>query len=113
MKQGPAPHISIAEFRALGFVQEINRRILHPAGLALEVSRDPETGAEHISGVQDHRSDPEGVYFGGFDLAEKARSVDAEIAARAEARMAAIGYVIQPTDEAHIKVTATVGPARY
>lgn len=32
------PHMPIAEFRAAGWIQEINRRLLHPVGLAVEVT---------------------------------------------------------------------------
>jgi hypothetical protein len=31
-------HMDIAEFRELGYLQEVNRRVLHPLGLALEVT---------------------------------------------------------------------------
>lgn len=33
----PINRIDIAEFHALGFLQEVNRQFLHPLGLALEV----------------------------------------------------------------------------
>lgn len=31
-------HIPVKDFRALGYLQEVNRRVLHPVGLALEVT---------------------------------------------------------------------------
>ena len=34
----PVKHIPIADFRAQGYLQEVNRRVLHPLGLALEVT---------------------------------------------------------------------------
>jgi hypothetical protein len=46
--------IDIAEFRAEGYMQEINRRLLHPLGLALEVtSVDAEGWTENTWRVQD------------------------------------------------------------
>ena len=87
--------IDIKEFRERGYLQEVNRRLLHPLGLALEVVQD-EDGTEHLSGVWDYRDDPEGIYFSdATDLEPKARSVTAELDARSPARQAALGYVIQ------------------
>lgn len=44
-------HIDIDEFRALGFLQEVNRLVLHPAGLAMEITEPGWTKkefAEHL-----------------------------------------------------------------
>ena len=54
--------MNINEFRTKGYLQELNRAFLHPLGLALEISID-DNGTEKISGIQDHRDDPEGVIF--------------------------------------------------
>lgn len=90
-------YIDIAEFRALGFLQEVNRRVLHPAGLALEVVRE-EDGSEHLGGVWDYREDPEGMVYEPLDDedAQRAARVDAEIERHADARRALFGDVIQP-----------------
>lgn len=57
-------YMPIAEFQSLGFLQEVNRLVLHPAGLALEITIDPARPDDaHISGVWDYRDDPEGVAF--------------------------------------------------
>lgn len=45
-----------------GLLFEINRRILHPLGLALEIAQE-EDGVMYVSGVWDCRDDPEGVIF--------------------------------------------------
>lgn len=37
--------VDVAEFRSLGLVQETNRRMLHPLGMALEVTVAEEPGA--------------------------------------------------------------------
>jgi hypothetical protein len=51
-----------------GLLFEINRKILHPFGLALEVmEQEDEMGQHHIvvsEGLLDLRSDPEGIIFG-------------------------------------------------
>lgn len=94
-------YMDIAEFRKLGLVQEINRKILHPLGLALEVTIDDETGAERISGVWDCRDDPKGVIFGNLDEddARRAYRLKAEEIKRGQARRAALGFVVQPLPE--------------
>lgn len=44
-----------------GLLFEINRKVLHPLGLALEVSVDGEDAT--VSAIWDCRKDPEGVLF--------------------------------------------------
>jgi hypothetical protein len=89
--------MSIDEFRDLGLLQEINRKFLHPLGLAMFVAIG--AGAETtIGGIFDGRDDPEGFCFGGVD-AGKARRVDQLFTERSHARLAELGYVIQPVDE--------------
>lgn len=92
------PRLPIAEFRQLGFVQEINRRLLHPAGLALEVAVEGEEA--WLVGVWDCRDDPEGIYFGpGVVDPELAYRLDHDLAARREPRERALGYVVQPVEQ--------------
>lgn len=101
MSETPAPdyikYMDIAEFRELGLVQEINRLILHPLGLALEVKVD-ETG-EHLGGVWDWRDDPEGIIFEGDIMerfAERATAIANMLEERGAYRLETLGYVIQP-----------------
>jgi len=93
--------MDIAEFRRLGYLQEINRRVLHPAGLALEILHEAD-GTERFGGVWDYRDDPEGIIYEGdlADLAPKAALVEAEIDKHREARAALLGAVIQPINPA-------------
>lgn len=92
--------IPIKEFRELGFIQEINRRFLHPCGLALEVIVDKDAGTETLGGVWDYRDDPEGMEFAeGVISVEKARSVDRLLKAKEETRLRELGYVVQPVPE--------------
>ena len=77
--------IDIEEFQEKGYLQEVNRRFLHPLGLALEVIIDEADGSVKLGGIWDSRDDPEGIVFDKFDSA-KATSVTCEILARAEHR---------------------------
>lgn len=93
------------EFQNLGYLQEVNRRFLHPLGLALEMITDDETGTVRFGGVWDYREDPEGMYFGdlptydrGLSAAEKAARIDAEIEAHRPAREKLFGGVIEPVE---------------
>jgi len=89
--------MSVREFRELGFLQEINRRVLHPCGLALEVWVDEASGEEVLGGIWDYRDDPEGLYYGeGVLSREKMQSVDKLWYSKAEARKENLGYIVQP-----------------
>lgn len=89
--------IDIAEFRSEGYLQELNRRFLHPLGLALEVVVE-EDGTEHLGGIWDYRDDPEGIYYDGGADADKAATIDRLLAERSPAREAALGFVIEPVE---------------
>ncbi len=92
--------IPIKEFRELGFIQEINRRLLHPCGLALEVILDKETGEETLGGVWDYRDDPEGMAFGeGVITVDKVMSVETLFRRKTSYREESLGYFIQPASE--------------
>ena len=93
--------MSVKEFRELGYLQEINRRFLHPLGLALEVEIDDETGEERFGRIWDYREDPEGIVFGDDivskpEFAEKAKRVREEMLKHESARLRKFGFVIQP-----------------
>ena len=86
-------HISIAEFREFGFLQEVNRQFFHPLGLALEVVIDDD-GSETLGGIWDYRDDPEGVKFAEVD-SDKAQRVAKLQNKKAIERLGLLGYVIQ------------------
>lgn len=96
--------LSISEFRRLGYVQELNRRFLHPLGLALAIRVDDETGEEKIEGIWDYRCDPEGMYFDieNFDeerrerFVRNAQFIDDELDKRLSIRECAFGFGIEP-----------------
>lgn len=99
--------IDIREFWERGYLQEVNRRFLHPLGLALEVvAPEPDAAdqAWRLGGVWDARDDPEGVIFEGFSPEEvaRAKAVDAELVAKRDARIAIFGghSAIQPIERA-------------
>lgn len=97
VKASEVKRIPIKEFRALGFVQEINRRVLHPCGLALEVIVDEETGEESFGGIWDYREDPEGLIFADGVLSmEKADHVAQSISVHEAIRRERFGWVVQP-----------------
>ena len=89
--------IPIKEFHQLGFIQEINRRLLHPCGLALEVILDKETGEAKLGGVWDYREDPEGMAFAeGVLSVDKFDSVEDLFYAKAAYRIDSLGFFTQP-----------------
>jgi len=92
--------MSVKEFRKLGLLQEVNRRVLHPCGLALEVVVNDETGEVSFGQVWDFRDDPEGLIYRDEDLdVNKKLAVDTLLAAKEAVRLEQLGYVIQPVEE--------------
>ena len=87
-------YMDLKEFREIGYLHEINRLILHPLGLALEITVD-DLGQEHISGIQDHRDIPCGYSFlsPNEKKAENIRNIQEE---RKPQRLETLGYWIQP-----------------
>jgi hypothetical protein len=92
-----AKHIDIAEFRSAGYLQELNRRFLHPLGLALEVIVEDD-GTESLGGVWDYRADSEGIYYEGLGEEGRTRAgaIDALWKERESARVEALGFMVQP-----------------
>ena len=88
--------IDIAEFREQGYLQELNRRFLHPLGLALEIVVDDD-GDERLGGIWDYRDDPEGIYYGDLDW-QKYNAVEQRWREREPERVARIGYMVQPAE---------------
>lgn len=95
--------INIKEFREKGYLQELNRRFLHPLGLALEIQQDEE-GNEVLGGIWDSRNDEEGIYYDIANSDEERinkfmkneQFIDSEIATRNENRMKKLGFIIEP-----------------
>lgn len=86
-----AGRVSIEDLRADGVLLEVNRRVLHPVGLALTL--ETEDGPLHV-----HRHGTESTRYdlGLPGLAEKAAAFRAIEAAEHQARFSSLGYLIQP-----------------
>ena len=89
-------YISVKEFRARGYLQEVNRNYLHPLGLALGVEI-AEDGSETFFKVMDCREDPEGVYFESFtkEDRDRARIIAKERQSKGLARFRLFGSDVQ------------------
>jgi hypothetical protein len=93
-------HMDIAEFRAFGYLQELNRQWLHPLGLALSVAVDAD-GTERLAAIWDDRDDPEGIrYVPSAVDPDKVRRVAEQRERLAGSRQARLGYVVQPAPDA-------------
>lgn len=88
--------MDIAEFRREGYLQELNRRFLHPLGLALEVAVEDD-GTERLGGIWDCRDDPAGVYYGEIDWPKFDR-IERLWREREPGRVARIGDMVQPAE---------------
>jgi hypothetical protein len=82
-----------------GLLAEINRVVLHPRGLALKVLA-VEREVVGFGGLQDARTDPEGMIFEDSDLAESAEQLrlaeaDGTASVRPD-RHRILGFIVQP-----------------
>jgi|SRR5260370_5562871 len=92
-----APIVPPREFQQRGYLQEVNRCFLHPLGLAMGVKLHDDDPSKDEYQVLDARDDPEGFVFGDeVDLAPNAFAVQVEQEARAKARVAKLGFIVQP-----------------
>jgi len=91
--------MTIKEFREFGYLQELNRKFLHPLGLALEVVVNDD-GTESFGGVWDYRDEEEGILYdqsliNSEEFQKKYRRVYSEILNRIDGR-SKLGFWIQP-----------------
>jgi len=90
-------YITTSYLRESGILQELNRRFLHPLGMAAEVAigDDPDTEVAILKIQSD--PDPEGWIFGagvaGDDKRERFQKLESEWHAR---RLQALGFIVQP-----------------
>jgi hypothetical protein len=98
MKVPDVNTMSVKDFRERGYLQELNRRFLHPLGLAIESVVEAD-GSEHFGRIWDYREDPEGIYFNPGPDVDKTDQVSVEWTAREPMRQNALGYVIQPASK--------------
>lgn len=86
-------YLSADAIRELGILQELNRLLLHPIGIAAEVNLEDGTLR-----MQDHRDSPDGVIYAEGVIDWRKSHAFSELAkARMEARTATLGFLIQPT----------------
>lgn len=83
------------EFREAGYLQEVNRMMFHPLGLALAVEYEADDDFVGRFFCYDWRDDDEGGSFKEPNV-EKYLSVKREVEKRYTNRMAALGYWVQP-----------------
>jgi len=83
-----------------GLLFEINRRVLHPFGLALEIIQDVESGESKIGGVWDKRDVEGGMLFLEGSVAEGAKKFKAFLEEfgydKLKEREADVGFQVQP-----------------
>jgi hypothetical protein len=99
-------YMSVKEFREKGYLQELNRRFLHPLGLALETSLEKD-GTERLGGIQDCRDDQEGIVFNTVEFSKEKKIaawkkwclIQDEMNRRATQRRRALGFFIEPVDQ--------------
>lgn len=97
-KKHTVKSMSVTEFRAEGYLQELNRQFLHPLGLALEVSINDD-GTESLGRIWDSRDDPEEIVFGPNTIdPTKAGHITQLTHERIKHRLAALGFWTQPLD---------------
>ena len=89
--------MTVHEFWEKGFLQEVNRKFLHPAGMAISVIIDKDTGqATGFGPIWDYRCDPEGlVNSDGFSM-NKAKEYQSLIDDKRTKREENLGFFIQP-----------------
>ena len=103
---GGKPHSRrpiIEELMDSALLVEINRRVLHPFGISLNVEVDEETGAFVGFALADFRDTPEDCFHSEAFLEEARGRLRKFLAAEGEARLqrrrAALGFEVQGKDE--------------
>lgn len=91
--------MSIDEFVSLGLLQEVNRQLLHPMGVALSVILEDD-GSMRWGEIVDYRTDPEGMAFADLlatpEAEDKFISVARMFEAKRAVRQATLGFHVQP-----------------
>lgn len=92
--------MTVQEFADFGFLQEVNRRFLHPRGVALSIKLDEEKDNWAFGPIWDYRDHDEGMLFGDGALdtdasRDKRNRVEEEYDRHCLHRAALIGTIIQ------------------
>lgn len=101
------------EFLDGGYLHEVNRLLLHPLGLALQIEPRADEHGSFKAAIWDYRDDPEGIiYTGELPAAHKAELVAQQMFARRRARIEETGFVVQPVETEKPTLTTTyIDPA--
>lgn len=91
----PIPNgtMSVKEFVDSGLLQEINRRILHPIGIAL-CCMEHDDGTVRFHSIWDGREDPDGIIFESIDV-DKIKNVDTMLEKKRASRTLKFGWHVQ------------------
>ncbi len=90
-------NMDIKEFRTTGFLQELNRRFLHPIGMTLTVEID-DVGNESLGDIL-YTDNMSGIIYGSDDIQMKynrmqnVRNVERLMH---KERLKTLGYVVEP-----------------
>lgn len=87
--------MTVDEFIELGLLQEVNRLVLHPMGLAISAVIPDDGSPARFESILDYRDDPVGMIFEKVD-AIKSDRVEQMHQEKSGARMKDLGYHIQP-----------------
>jgi hypothetical protein len=96
--------MSLKDFRDKGYLQEVNRRFLHPLGLGLGIAIrkeeiDDENEQKYFLVVVEALDDPEGMLYPESMMEkEKAVYINERWVEKAKTRMEELGYIIQPVE---------------
>lgn len=100
-----SPEAAAKFLRENGLLFEINRQVLHPLGLALEIvveiddDTGEETGVVSMGGMWDYRMDHEGIFFAPESFKSGEAKYNAYIRRRGgrmmESRKEQLGFVVQ------------------
>lgn len=96
--------MSVKEFREAGYLQEVNRRLLHILGVALSVEIDDKTGEEKFGNIWDERDNEEGILYSDEviktdDAKKKKDNIKEQLSIRSRVRKNKCGSIIQKIDE--------------
>ena len=96
--------MSVKEFREAGYLQEVNRRLLHILGIALSVEIDDKTGEEKFGNIWDERDSEEGILYSEkvikTDVAKKKKDyVKGQLSLRGKNRKSKYGSIIQEIND--------------
>lgn len=95
---------NLKEIRESGYIFEANRVFFHPLGLKLTINVDLDKDPEYLEAtllITDSREDPEGVIFDEItqEDIDKYNHVVTEWRTRSDARLAILGFIVQPLTE--------------